>query len=233
VQRGEFVVFLDDDVTFGEHFLANLIAPMLADSNQRIGGTAGLITNELGGPLSRCNRAALRLVLGCDPLGAEGRLIGPAFQMPLLSAPSEPTPVEWMPCCCAYRAAALGSLRFREHFSGYSFMEDVDLSYRVSRSYQLLVVPKARLVHLGMGSASQPDWFRDGKQRIINRHFVLRHTMRDRRMSSLLRLLAFELLYTPMASLRACIRDGQWSRAWQQIAGRFSGALSLAGGRSS
>src|SRR5664279_4674377 len=78
-------------------------------------------------------------------------------QMPLLSAPCESTPVEWMPSCCAYPAAALGSLRFRGYFSGYSFMGYVDLSDRVSRGYQLLAVPIAGLVHLGMGSASQPD----------------------------------------------------------------------------
>ena len=231
-QKSEFIVFLDDDVTFDEDFIGSLIAPMASDPNHSIGGTAALITNELAGSFSNFNRVILKLILGKDPTSAQGRVIGPAFQAPLLSAPPEPIPVEYLSTCgCAYRASTLGELRFDRRFSGYSFMEDVDLSYRISRIARLLAVTAAQMVHMGMGSLFQHDWFRDGEQRIMNRHFVLRKTMGDRRLSSFLRLLVFELLYTPVTSLRACLRSGHWGRTWSQTFGRFSGALRIAGFR--
>lgn len=51
-------------------------------------------------------------------------------------------------CCCAYRSYIFDNLRFDENLERYAFMEDCDLSKRVSLNYKLFYNPYAQLVHL-------------------------------------------------------------------------------------
>ncbi len=50
-------------------------------------------------------------------------------------------------CCMAFRKEALAVHRFDESFGGYAFMEDCDISYRISVSQPLFFNPSARLAH--------------------------------------------------------------------------------------
>ncbi|WP_273276742.1 glycosyltransferase family 2 protein [Maribacter polysiphoniae] len=47
----------------------------------------------------------------------------------------------------AYRKEIINEFDFDEHFSNYSYMEDVDFSRRVSQKYKLFYNPKARAEH--------------------------------------------------------------------------------------
>jgi GT2 family glycosyltransferase len=50
-------------------------------------------------------------------------------------------------CCCAYRLNVLRENKFDEWLGAYSYMEDCDLSIRVSKKYKLFFNPGARLQH--------------------------------------------------------------------------------------
>ncbi|KKP36091.1 MAG: hypothetical protein UR26_C0001G0135 [candidate division TM6 bacterium GW2011_GWF2_32_72] len=50
-------------------------------------------------------------------------------------------------CCMFFKAAALKDERFDESLRDYSFMEDCDLSKRVSNKFPLCYIPTARLYH--------------------------------------------------------------------------------------
>lgn len=50
-------------------------------------------------------------------------------------------------CCMAYRGAIFKQYKFDESLGRYSYMEDCDLSYRVSRQYPLFFNPEAQLEH--------------------------------------------------------------------------------------
>lgn len=51
-------------------------------------------------------------------------------------------------CCMAFRSSALEKHKFDEALNGYAFMEDCDISRRVSYDAPLFYNPKARLLHL-------------------------------------------------------------------------------------
>ena len=53
----------------------------------------------------------------------------------------------------SFKRDALGTERFDEALSGYAYMEDIDLSYRVSRHHKLLWTPEAEGRHLRASGA--------------------------------------------------------------------------------
>ncbi len=50
-------------------------------------------------------------------------------------------------CCMAFRASILAKHKFDEKLIGYAFMEDCDISRRISYEFPLFYNPKARLKH--------------------------------------------------------------------------------------
>jgi GT2 family glycosyltransferase len=50
-------------------------------------------------------------------------------------------------CCMAFRRDILKQFLFDEKLQGYSYLEDADIAYRISRDYQLFFNPNARLEH--------------------------------------------------------------------------------------
>ena len=49
------------------------------------------------------------------------------------------------------KKAVADKFKFDEHFVGYSFGEDFEYSYRISREYKLVITPLARLDHKSLG----------------------------------------------------------------------------------
>ena len=50
-------------------------------------------------------------------------------------------------CCMVYSRDVFSKYSFDETFSGYSYLEDVDFSYRVSKEFILVYQPYAKLKH--------------------------------------------------------------------------------------
>jgi hypothetical protein len=115
----------------------------------------------------------------------------------------EVVPVEWLNLgSTMYRHEALPTPPFDSQFTGYSLMEDVALSVRVSRKWRLANARTSRIVH-----HSQPaDYKRDPRHRaameLRNRMYVMAHVLNRRSPIDYARLLVWEAF-----QLAAAIRD--------------------------
>ncbi len=77
-----------------------------------------------------------------------------------------------------YRREVVQRFRFYEGFSGYSFMEDVELASRIARQYRLLYLPTARVLHLHV-SAGRIDKYTLYKQIVENNHYFFTGVVRQ------------------------------------------------------
>ncbi|KAB2947789.1 MAG: glucosaminyltransferase [Candidatus Methanoperedens nitroreducens] len=71
----------------------------------------------------------------------------------------------------AFRRNVLDEFHFDEHFKGYSFMEDCDISYRVSRKYKVIFTPFAELIHKISPVSRDSERYR--AEMLLENHFYL------------------------------------------------------------
>ena len=71
----------------------------------------------------------------------------------------------------AFRRNVLDEFHFDEHFKGYSFMEDCDISYRVSRKFKVIFTPFAELIHKISPLSRDSDKYR--AKMLLENHFYL------------------------------------------------------------
>lgn len=139
------VHFLDDDAE---------VLPGYFDAIERrfeedpgLAGVGGAVQNQRRENHERFNRVFL--LSGPYPytILKSGRVVNP---QPADGARREPgvRPIDWLQgFAMSYRMEALISQEFDERLSGYSFGEDRDFSFRLSRTHKLAVEPEARCLH--------------------------------------------------------------------------------------
>jgi hypothetical protein len=83
---------------------------------------------------------------------------------------------DWLPSgASVWRREIFRGHRFDEWYSGWSYLEDLDFSYRVARAYRLAVVASARYRHLP-AAGGRPGGFAFGVREVLHRlHFVRKH----------------------------------------------------------
>jgi GT2 family glycosyltransferase len=105
-------------------------------------------------------------------------VIGPAI--PIGPEPTDTgavVAVDWlMSTCVAYRRSALPAGVFNTRFTGYSPMEDVELSLRVARQSRLVVHTGARIFHDSQDSVFKRPYVR-AKMTVQNRYYVMTTTL--------------------------------------------------------
>jgi GT2 family glycosyltransferase len=89
---------------------------------------------------------------------------------------SEDTYVRWLSSMAAvFRRRVLEEFTFDEWFQGYSYLEDLDFSYRIGKKYKLTVVAGARIYHYP-SEVGRPSAYLFGKKEVLNRlYFVSKH----------------------------------------------------------
>ncbi|MFC1546211.1 glycosyltransferase family 2 protein [bacterium] len=87
-------------------------------------------------------------------------------------APAEKTgQTEWLSSCAqVWRKGIFNQFLFDEWFEEYSFLEDIEQSYRISRKYKVYVLKEAKVRHLT--NKSQNDNFARGRMEIRNRLYI-------------------------------------------------------------
>jgi GT2 family glycosyltransferase len=142
---GEVVCFLDDDVVLYPDYLERAVARF--ESDPAVGGLSGnVLLEEPAGFKWELRKALMRLFLLSD---FKGRMTPSGFGYPVYEREiREEMEVEFL-CGCnmIYRRSTIGGERFDEWFTGYSFREDADFSYRIARRAKVLMIPEARLHH--------------------------------------------------------------------------------------
>ena len=83
------------------------------------------------------------------------------------------TDVGWLTSCAvAWRAAAIGDLRFDEYFEAYSYLEDLDFSLQARQLGRFVILPDVTYLHApATGGRKSRFWF--GRIEIRNRHYIV------------------------------------------------------------
>lgn len=142
---GSVVLFLDDDTVLDPDYVKELGSVFEEDRQGSIGGVGGTIVPDTTPRESALRRAVRRMFL--LPGYGGGRIKRSGYAEFALS-PRVRMEVEFLSGCnMSFRREVLETLRFDERLSGYALGEDVEFSYRVSRSWRLVLTPDARLEH--------------------------------------------------------------------------------------
>jgi GT2 family glycosyltransferase len=156
VSCGDIVFFLDDDVILDKDFMKEIVRAFEKDKEKRIGGVHGNIVEV------RDDKSSVNLILR-EIYAALNATVATAFFLDKKSKTGKfqlsgfPTyayginkvvRVECVPGgLTAYRREVLDEFKFDENLQGYSWGEDDDFSYRVSRKYKNVYTPDAKVIH--------------------------------------------------------------------------------------
>ena len=161
---GEYLYFFDDDIVLDSKYLENIQKTFLDDKYLKIGGIAGRIVNfpAANKPVDRIFRKLFYLTdLGRGRIKLSGlpehRNDSVLSYVNVLSG-----------CCMAYKKEVFVHFRFDENLKGYSYLEDIDFSYRVSQKFGLLYQPLAKCEHFA-------TTFKNANSRTLRRMLVRNH----------------------------------------------------------
>lgn len=174
------VAFVDDDVVLEPDACEKLCAAFEADREGVIGGVAGRIIG-MDRPVPR---GALwwyyRIQAGYADPTYGGKLFGPAINcLPSYTEPAERELIraQWLNSTFVfYRTHAFAAEQFPA-FAGYSSMEDVHLSARIARRFELYFHTSARLEHRDAPNSWKRDYRQMARNRIANQRRVAREVL--------------------------------------------------------
>lgn len=176
--KGDIILFLDDDTRLEPEYLQELVRVFLSDNYHKIGGVSGHIIDP----------DEKKAGSFCKKIQFTGRkFVGTIFFLPVerngffqpagfpTSLPSGIPNILKVQCLyganMAFRKEILTKFQFDEQLTGYCFMEDDDIAYRISRQYQNIYTPFARLHHFESPVSREGDAIRK-KMLVINYHYL-------------------------------------------------------------
>ena len=143
--RGDILSFLDDDVELFEDYFERVLVYFSA--HPEVGALSG---NVLVEPPTGWKWSLRRFLYGFFLVSNfKGRMTPSGFGYPVYERPIlEEMDVEMLPGCnMNFRVAVMEGALFDDWFTGYSYREDVELSYRISRKTRVRMIPDAKLYH--------------------------------------------------------------------------------------
>ena len=172
VSRGCYVFFLDDDSEPLAGYFREMYRVFTEDREGRIGALGGSVLNEMDRPIPR--RWRLRLRLGLTPPVAPMTYHASGTSTPkgLMKPFHGVRRVDVLPgCAFTFRREVFGEHRFSAFFNGYSQGEDLEMSLRVAREWDVLCCGDAHLLHHA-ATGGRPASFAKGRMEIRNRFFI-------------------------------------------------------------
>lgn len=171
--RADLLAFLDDDIVLESNALTAMM-DFWDKAAPDLGGAGFNVVNHPPMPVSRFKRTALAKKLGLYS-DQKGAVVRSGFQTTYGYVDADMLG-SWLPSwAVVYRKTTFMEYGFDNWFEGYSYLEDLDLSYRISRRYKLAMVSDARINHYPSGTG-RLDNYVFGKKEILNRlWFVRKH----------------------------------------------------------
>ena len=215
------LLLVDDDVEVDARWAEELFKPIWSDPN--VGATMGRLINQPMAAPTFFWRIYRTLLHGKTKGFEPGRLVGAALPNGFPTTARELIPCEWIGGgASALRREAFASVGgFAPFFAGSSPGEDLDLGYRLSRSWKVYYVPSANCIH------HQAPGGREGLDQhqylsMRSRFGILTITMGKSRVKGLahIGLWALVQFLSELASLRHGLLRPDLPRAW---AGRLRG----------
>ena len=179
--NGDLILFLDDDAYPEPDCFDKMAQIFDEDTTSQIGGVGVLISNQPCLPPSPRAKRWLDFLADEKRESYSGAVIGPALNIgPEPTRHHQPVSVEWLTSTCvAYRREAFLVENFCPKFFGYSFMEDVDVSIRIARDWELYVHTGAFIFHDSPPSQFKKPFVR-AKMSVVNRYHVMTRTLNRR-----------------------------------------------------
>lgn len=182
--------YLDDDLELEPNATARMTS-FWETASDSVGGAAFTIINQ---PLRHGifgKVADFFLINGCD----QGRVLGSGFATSILPQQRD-MQTDWLyGGATLWRRNVIRAYQYDEWYIGHGFLEDLDFSYRVSRSHQLWVVADAKVWHWPHPIRIERN-VSLGRQQVVNRIYFVR------------KLGGFKRLSVAWALFGQCIRNG-------------------------
>lgn len=206
--------YLDDDIVMEPSALSNMLS-FWRSAPADVGGAAFNMMNQP--PLFAGGLKKLPLT---EKLGLysswNGQVLPSGFHT-MIAFLKEDTFVRWLPTTAVvYRREALTNEALDVWFEGYSYLEDLDLSYRIGKKYWLAVVARARYNHFP-GLAGRGSAIAFGKREVLNRLYFVK---KNKELSLPRCYLALHFRF--LVNLAQGIHEGRWDlmkRAWGNVLG--------------
>ncbi len=167
----DLIGFLDDDVILEPGAMAAMIR-FWESAPADMGGCGFNLKNFEPTGMAQLKHSSVARRLGL--YSPDKGIVMPSGWQTMIGEVFETTFVQWIPSTAAvWRRSILDHFKFEEHFDGYSYLEDLDFSYSVSRQYRLAVVAGAGFYHYH-SPAGRIGRYMFGKIEVRNRLFFVR-----------------------------------------------------------
>jgi glycosyltransferase involved in cell wall biosynthesis len=173
---GDIVIFFDDDLTVDRNYVQEISRIFSSDTDHKIGGVTGNVAVSYPELQRWYDRRVFRILQQLFATffflqrRGDGRFL-PSGLCTIVNDPHKFAYVEYVSGCnMAFRREVFNEFLFDENLYSYMRGEDEDFSYRLSRKYQIVYTPYAKV---------QNDEVRFGKNRYenirnrIKNHFYL------------------------------------------------------------
>jgi len=170
----DLIGFLDDDIIL-EHTALERMLSFWEKASEDIVGASFNLVNHPSLAASNLKYSCLAEKLGIYNKKA-GRVLRSGFQT-MIGTADRTMEIQWLPTGAAvWRRTVFDTQKFDEWFAAYSYLEDLEFSYRAGKSHRLAVVADARYFHYP-ASGGRVSSFSFGKREVANRlYFVRKHT---------------------------------------------------------
>ncbi len=167
-----FIGFIDDDAALELNAIETMMNFLKSAPEEIVGASFNMMNCPPQGFFSKFN-----ILFPFNSLGLysteKGRVNSSGFAT-LTCNFKENTFVEWLPSGgVIWRKKVLDEFKFDEWFDSYSYLEDLDFSYRVSKKYKLIVVADAKYYHYPAESGRGNE-YEIGRKEVINRLYFIK-----------------------------------------------------------
>ena len=166
----DLIGFLDDDAVLEEDAVDAMLR-FWEEADDAVGGAAFNLVNHPPVDLEPLKRSRL-----AESLGLYARrpgAVAPSGFQTMIGNVERTTGTDWLSSgASVWRREVFRAHRFDEWYRGYSYLEDLDFSYRVAKTFKLAVVAGARYRHLP-AAGGRGSGYTFGLREALNRiHFV-------------------------------------------------------------
>lgn len=169
---GDVIVFLDDDVILDNDYFFYLLQAYQSKWSESLGGIQGVNIEDLNNKPWQPKEIIKKIFLLGDTTG-NGRLL-PSASPSFCSNPKEIKKVEiFSGCMMSFRRDILIKNRFDVNFREFWVGDDIELSYRISRKYQLYITPFARIRHISSSRGSE-GYKKIARMHVFNRLYMFK-----------------------------------------------------------
>ena len=176
---GDIIIILDDDVILDKNHIKELMRVFDNYPAEKIGGVTGnVMSNQPKSPIKKFFSFGMQVFATMFFTTRYGNGKFQLSGMPTTIRNADKiTECEFLfGCDMAFRNEVISEFKFDENFHGYSWGEDDDIAYRVSRKYQNIYTPFAKFVHTGSPSA-RSNKYGEMKMGIENHYYLFRKNL--------------------------------------------------------